>query len=625
MRISTLLLLCSTCFSISGLHARQYFRPFMQTSLQKWSPRPFFKATQQPAHDVTIGTKSVDEGKPRDVKEVLKKQEPSIFHITAQGTLWHRGAHQTFTDTLGTKTESLSGLVFGQENFRLSNIFQNCLVPLNTQHYNPYMRIFKMHPRITYQETGADMSINIEARMKTFKRTRIGMRISAPLIRREVERKDAGWRASEQMQDVYTHQRRMILNSSNTAKEISVPAYRFDFAEATKKTASGASMILYNTDGIHLGSNFLEESSEKIGGIIVSSEEGIVPRNKTMSTYNLAYGTANANVNGYLPTDLAKLSPNTSYQVAEKDYSALSDAEAVSVAQRIANQDAKAQLWVVPTYTRETTPKQANQNLFTSMDADKRETYANQYEWLFDRNYHLESDQQTGIGNTTVECYLACNTTPRSALELSGGLVIPTATGRLDVTNPYAIHLGNRDHLEAFIGGGWMFKPRPLVQLTADSRFTMVFEREEERTATPVGSRIKNIGAPTTALVSWNYCTTDVALTLYHPKTKTISLTMGYNFYYKTADTLSFKKKMIPSWLGKTYETSKADYTVDNTWTLDAGIAAMRTQAIAHTARLQANYSISRLMHIYGSGSYVFVGKNTPQDFSFAAGCTVTF
>ena len=626
-----LALLLTLLAAASSLSARQYFRPFSTTSLQKWSPRPIstVRETTNATHTLQATTITNAPDKMRDLKDLLKEQNPPMFHISAQGTVWRRGAHETFGSTVGTTTEPLSALMFGKSSFRLSQIFQNCLVPLSTKNYNPYMRIFKMHPRITYQEAGIDMSFNIESRMRTFKNTRIGVRVKTPLIRREIERKDAGWRASEQVQDVYTLQKHMIKNSDSTptGKEITVPAYRLDFLEATKQTALGTSMIGYSSNGITLASTPITKSNNsKIPAVLVSSPEGIVPREQNMIAYNPSEGSANTSVTAYLPNDLTTLSSSQTYQVSDTiSYENLSDTATITVTQRIADQDAKAQTWVVPTFTYTSSPQQSLASLFSSMNADKRETYANQYEWLFDRDYHLESSQATGIGNTTIEGYLAYDLNRNTIFELSGGMVVPTATGHLEANNPYLVHLGNRNHLEAFLGGGFMYKPFKLLQVSSDTRFNMVFRGQEQRTATPVGALVKNIGAPTTAQVRWNYVTSDLAFTVFHPKTQTISLTAGYNFYYKTEDDITFDTPSIDSWLGKTYNNTDYDYTIANVWQLDEAVAQMRTESCAHTVRLQANYSISRLMHLYGSGSYVIVGKNTPQDFSVALGCTVTF
>ena len=76
----------------------------------------------------------------------------------------------------------LSALYFGKSDFRMSNMFANCLVP-PIQNYSPYVRILKMQPRVQYHEIGTHLGITAYKETEN-RRARMGVRVDVPVIRR---------------------------------------------------------------------------------------------------------------------------------------------------------------------------------------------------------------------------------------------------------------------------------------------------------------------------------------------------------------------------------------------------------------------------------------------------------
>ena len=69
---------------------------------------------------------------------------------------------------------------------------------------------------------------------------------------------------------------------------------------------------------------------------------------------------------------------------------------------------------------------------------------ANEFEWLHDRNYHMESAHDVGLGDITIEFFSEYDW-ERISLNGSFGVILPTANGTTQV-NPYEVHLGLRNH-----------------------------------------------------------------------------------------------------------------------------------------------------------------------------------
>jgi len=596
----TLLLLSVFVFISSVLNARHYFRPY--------DP---FKVTTPLA---------------------LQSHQSNQLQFSTYAHTYARMAHETFLNH-GTRRSPLSALVFGKDEFRLSHIFQNCNVPLNTEYYNPYMRILKMRPRIAYSEVGTHFGATIEARVGKTRKSRVGIRIDMPIKRREIERKDTGWNDSAQTQNVKIKQKKTITNSGGTVnKEKTVPSYRLDYLEAMRQTPGGTkSGVEYLATDVKVFDTSLKAATNKIAAATIYSPEGITPRGNNVGTTDTAKGTSGSQIDAYLPTGLVNLTEGNLYEIEAKDYAQLADNySALTAAERIAVQDKKATIWLVPTY------QNANANLDittgsqaifeTFMDNIPESEFPNPYEWLYDRGYRFESDQAVGLGNMTTELFYTYDWSQKIMLHASTGFIMPTAAKNTSATNPYAVNLGNWDHQELFLRAGLtqeVFCPE--LELYLDARYTFVLTDTENQCATPVGAQIKNIGPQTTARVNWNYLTTDLNLTLFHPSNRNISVSIGYNLYYKTRDWIRFSTTEIESWLGRIYDSVSKTYITQNLVTLDQKVARQRTESIAHTLSVKGTYQPNPWLSSYAQCAYVVAGKNTPQDLELSVGCMIKF
>jgi hypothetical protein len=573
------------------------------------------------------GYQPYTEFRPAPCPEIqLNNDTDSAFFIDTKTTVYTKQASRCFLDDLRVK-EQLSALYFNASDFRLSTIFQDCLVPTNTECYNPYMRVLRLQPNITYSEVGTLISARLEAAFGHNKWFHIGIRASIPLKQRTISRIDTGSRGPAEQQDLISQAEIQFADSETSTPN--ARAYRLDFIEALPNNANFDESIKYDAaeGATTIFDTAVSASDGSINGAIIRRKETQVPRGQAVATLYPSIGEESSTVTANLPTAIGLSQENTIYQLAqgESGYAAMLDSAEKSVAQRIKDQDTKATLWLVGTY--DTTG--VSTDGFFSIDQlllDKVNQYReNIYEWFHDRNYILKSEQEQGIGDTIIESYIACDLFKAFQIRFKGGLVAPTAREKTTGKNPYAICLGNRGHVECFIGGGMtLLIPHSSLSITTDAQYTTVLSAIEYISATSRGARIKNMGHETTADVSWHSAQGNVWLHITHPKTTNITFSVGYDWYVKTDDVIIFQNQTVPSFLGKTFNTTSRVYDVENLITLNPELAAAHTGAVQHSLCLSTSYTPSPYVTFSAQAGYVLGGRNTPQTIECSIGCTVS-
>jgi len=568
----------------------------------------------------------------------LNKQSYSPFFLETSTIMYGQIAHECFLDNLRERRQ-LSALYFGREDFRLSHMFQNCQVPANTKNYNPYVRILKMHPRIEFSETGSVLALRAEASFGPDKWFHIGVKASLPLKRRAINRKDIGARGIANRQDIASTAEGQIDGTDIGP----VSAYRLDFIEAipafgaNSGPADYAESIAYNLGGTTGNTTLFTASildasyptsSGSIGGAIIKKEETRIPGPSEIVISDIPFGVTDTDVDAYLPQNLAVTQTDTIYQVETAvDYTSILDSATKSVDQRVADQDAKATLWVIGTYNNNSeTTTDSTFDLSTTMESKIAGYNQNEFEWFYQRNYLLESQMADGIGDATLEGYISCDLFKSFQLRLNAGTVLPTARQKTTGLSPYAIHLGNRGHVEIFVGGGATIAvPQTSWFITSDIQYTTALNALENISATPIGAKIKNMGPETQASISWHSAQGNVWLHLQHPKTHTLTFAAGYDWYAKVEDTLTFTSTNVESFLGKTYNASTQKFDTANYMTLDPSVAKNNTHMVSHALRVSSTYKPSTYVKFYAQFGYVLAGRNCPQTTEYSVGCSISY
>lgn len=547
------------------------------------------------------------------------------YQLHTYTSSYTRTAHEAFTASHGTKVGPLSALYFGKDEFRMSHMFENCLMPLDTQHYNPYVRVLKFRPRVRYTETGTTLGFKAITTLFN-ERVRTGVRVEMPFKHREVERQDSGSRDTAPTQDLVNEQSVRVDVSDLDSDDFRIDrtsAYRLDYLEALGKDIDHNSTVSYTEAGsVEIFDRPMYESGGVLRGAFITIPESSVPRGQKVFSSDLTTGKT------VLPATLTDLSEDHTYYVDEDtNYSGTSDSATKTVAQRIADQDTKAQIWYVSTFD-DTTSLDMNdgaKSIQTGMADTVRNFNANHFEWFHDRGVQLESAQQTGIGDTTLEFFTSVDLHDHVALDVSIGATLPTASGTTAPANPYHIHLGRRNHVMAFVGSSVDVELSKRIRTVVSTQARSAIDYTENRCAMPTGAQVKNLGAISPAHVSWHELSGRAELFIMHPAAQDIEFNLGYNFYYKTNDHINFIDSKIESWLGKKYSTTTRDFTVANTFTPDKNVSALNSEVIAHTVQASLLYRISDWMQLTVGGSYVVAGKNCPQTVEAHAGCVIVF
>ncbi|MDQ5940430.1 MAG: hypothetical protein QG632_156 [Candidatus Dependentiae bacterium] len=577
--------------------------------------------------------------RPAPIPEIgLNRNSYSPFFVETTTSMYGQLAHECFLEDLKDRYQ-LSALYFGSDDFRLSHMFQNCQVPTNTKNYNPYVRVLRMQPKIELSEVGSILSLRAEAAVGPKKWFHVGVKASVPFKRREISRKDIGARGVANVQDLASTAEGQIGGTDIGP----VSAYRLDFIEAIPAfgalsgPADYTESVAYNLgsttgDTTLFTSTILNAtyptSSGSIGGAIIKKPETAIPGPSEIVISDIPFGVTNTQVDELLPRNIAFAQTGKVYQVqTAADYTGILDSATKNVDQRIADQDTKATLWVIGTYNSDSeATTDSTFDLNTTMSGKIKEYNQNEYEWFYQRNYILESQIADGIGDTTVEAYIACDLFDSFQLRFRGGAVLPTARQKTTGLSPYAIHLGNRGHTEVFIASGVTIAvPKSSWFVTSDIQYTTALNALEYISATPVGAQIKNMGPETQANISWHSAQGNVWLHLQHPKTTALAFAVGYDWYAKIEDTFTFASINIESFLGKTYNAITQKFDIANPLTLDTEVAKKNTGMVSHALRLSTTYQPSPYIKFYGQLGYILAGRNCPQITEYSIGCSISY
>ena len=140
-------------------------------------------------------------------------------------------------------------------------------------------------------------------------------------------------------------------------------------------------------------------------------------------------------------------------------------------------------------------------------------------------------------------------------------------------SSPYKPQTGNGQHFEIKVGALIAWQPLKWMNAKLDAYYAFALESKEKRCAAFKGATIKNFGPRADADVDWGYFVGRLDFTFFHPKTDNIRGVIGYEFYYKTEDHLTFKQSARTSWLGN----QVANPTVPYNRPLDNNLARKNT------------------------------------------------
>jgi hypothetical protein len=582
------------------------------------------------------------------MRYVFEDKDEEGYRLRLWSACHFREAHKAFMKH-GMSAHPLTKLFFGKSEFRLSEIFPNSRVPIDTELYNPFMRILKIKPRATYYECGATLGGRIDFQVWENK-GRLGLRAAIPFRQIEMEREDQGERDAPKVQDVVSRGNKIALEIKDANGNVTgvksvddVRAYRLDLVEALPQNMQLESMVHYKASGdtgnVQISDNQAHEDTPTVLTdatlALIASCEGFIPRNHMGAVQGEKVTPLPAN----LVVDTSNVDPFVFNHSAPTDYSGVSDDNNPSViadvATRLQHQATKATLWVTDVYDRDGKRISESNNGITNIENALKAYQEGVHEWMADRGYVFETSRCLGIGDIDLDLFYEHRFCENFVAELMLGIRFPTGWTDKYYRNPYEVHTGNGDHWEVKLGGMAAWQALKWLGLKLDLYWSFVLDATEHRCAAFKGAQIKNIGPEIKTDVDWGYLVLRFDLNFFHPKTDNLSSTLGYEFYYKTEDNVSFKCAQAAAWFGrkkslKIEKVENVDTPVDVLYTdllfcLDKHVMEKSTEAIGHKIRWESSYRFSEWFEGFCGLTYTFAGQNLPREIDCHCGLAVKF
>ncbi len=163
-------------------------------------------------------------------------------------------------------SKPLTALIFNKADFTLNEIFPNAQVPMNTEFYSPYLKLWKMHPRATYTEwglvTGGRWDYPVWKEKDGNVKGRIGLRATVPFRSIEIERQDSSDKnENPQSRFVKSKVVRTEVNkigysaAGGDAQDKVCTAYRFDFVRSLPDAYGNSIVEMPSTGGVTIVGN----------------------------------------------------------------------------------------------------------------------------------------------------------------------------------------------------------------------------------------------------------------------------------------------------------------------------------------------------------------------------------
>ncbi len=590
----------------------------------------------------------------------FEKGNPERYSLDVYGTGYYRESHKAFLSH-GTSTKPLTALFFNKADIPLNEIFPGSAMNRNAINYSPFMDLMTIKPRATYYDWGTNLGCRFE--YPVFKdKGRVGFRLNVPFRLIEIEREDIRTDDSPFDDFVITRHTQVEtgVNSGNAKADVYAKAYNLGFVQhlfedpgRTKKgfyVGAGASANKPYAFGQQLSGNFLLASNanktfNQIGtpdaGIIYSQDATGKPKDPTLVTgvaladrVHWRFNTQDQNTaikqaerkavaignDGSEPSGVANGVPflreiaffttlDDAAVPAARDYTSLNT-----------DQEQLRKMWLV--LGQDGGNLSLNAQTIEAGIANASLLYQeNPYEWMLNYgNYEFETQRRTGFGDIDLDLFYEHMFSNEWIAEFMLGLRIPTGADDDYAFNPYRAHLGNGEHWEIKLGAMAAWNALNWMNIKLDTYFSFVLKATEKRAAAFEGAKIKNMGPAVDADVDWFYLVARLDFNFFHPKNKNISAVLGYEFYYKTEDDVSFKKSQMTPWGGDHFDgVTKLEENLSNK------LAEENTESIAHKVRAEGRYQVNPWFELFAGGSYTFAGKAVARETDVHGGFNVRF
>ncbi|MCF7910813.1 hypothetical protein K9L16_04015 [Candidatus Pacearchaeota archaeon] len=584
------------------------------------------------------------------------------------GTGHYREAHKAFIKH-GTDTKPLSALIFNKSDFPLAEMFPNKTMPINSTNYNPFIAWDGMtvSPRVQYTEFGADWGAKLDFPVWKNK-GKIGLRARVPFRYVEMERENITDKNTNVNDEVVITKATSVKTGDNDAggdRQVYAKAYNFGFvSKLTQVNGSRA---------VEVGANFVKifgnpatgdlgypgdvTARSMVGevkapvGIIYNATNSDRPTDPKVSNPNGVgaltdhYWTFNAD-NFFNTTGATKWTYDNIYkyhEVSGKGVASAANVDIVIPGINLFNGNINAlnttdystlltdndpqlnSMWLVFARTGGVLTNEAN-TIQTGIDAAIAKYDVTPEEWLlkFGSGYEMETFQRTGLGDIDLDLFYNHHFSKSWIGELFFGVRFPTSTDNNYYGNPYKVQTGNGQHWELKVGGYVAWQPLGWLNMKLDVYGGFALEGKEKRMAAYKGAEIKNMGPRVDADVDYQYFVGRFDFNFFHPKDHSLCGDLGYEFYYKTKDSIKYKQSSVTPFYGDKISGSTA-YTSEEAGLLDASVLERNTQAISHKVRWEGSWKATKCLDLFVGASFVFAGKDVPREKEMHCGGLVKF
>ena len=600
------------------------------------------------------------------IRYLFEKSDPDRYSLDVWATGYLKGADKAFMKH-GTKAHPLTELYFNKSEFKISDAWKDDGTYYLAENHNPYLYTTKINPRASYTDIGMDLGARWEYPVYKDK-GRIGLRGTIPFRQVRVERDNQAEQDATGLQDsvIRGAQRHGARYSAQTlvvpivdviepADMSGIYAYKADLLRQlvtldggnkrrflAKQGDSGVAAF----DGLKLGANdfvvagalgVASPNTSGLSAVITYKPSGQLPIGQIggiKSAAGAAKGDPAVAINGYIMDDLTNaalpaycsdltangqgLTENVVYVPRTTSYANIADS-------------AWENIWIstvheaVGSITNGANAGHANSQTFITSVEDALKYYNQDiHEWLWDNGYAFQTNQTTGLGDIDLDLFYEHHFSEKWIGELMFGVRFPTGGSSDYANNPYRAYLGNGNHWELKVGGLVAWQPLSWLNIKLDVYGSFALEGTEKRCAAFTGATVKNVGPAVDANVDWQYFVGRLDFNFFHPKTQHMNMTLGYEFYYKTKDSIKYKQSTMQSWLGDKWNNATYAYEAFPI-ALDSGVLEANSEAISHKARLEGSWRATQWLEFFAGGTYVFAGQHIPREADCHGGVNVKF
>lgn len=370
--------------------------------------------------------------------------------------------------------------------------------------------------------------------------------------------------------------------------------------------------------------NLVAGNTAAHNALAVTAAPGVRDTNSDIVAYPVQFGAVQP-----LDETTAAFVPNTIYSFR----GGMSDADAQTTWNTINNKDNIDHLWLM-TVSDSSGNSFINPGQATALNGLLARYSAQSAEqWLWMNGFTMQNDQRTALGDITINPYYDHFFSP----EWQGGLylhvLVPTGMSKSTGKNPYKARIGNDNHVELGGGANVSWQVFDWMNLRLDLMAAYALPGSERVCAPFQNATIKAVGPTIDVDIDYTRLRASLDTTLVHPSMPSLATTIGYDFDYKTKDSVSMSSSTYTfdtlanddnSWFGGYWDNGTSQF-VAKTVKLDSNVLTNQTERMSHSLRVESSWHAAENLSIFWGGTAPFAGQYIAKMSTIYGGVNVKF